>query len=78
MIDDYGIHCIEEGLIQKLPDIFGPETAASLEDSVIERIAAETEESKVERASSTKKLEILSRTLKVLHRLDRHNPERCV
>lgn len=60
--------------MQKLPGIFSPEATMALSDDSIEAIAAETDESKAERASSSKKLEILTKTLKVLHRLDRHNP----
>lgn len=74
VVDDFGIHTIEECLLKKLPDIFTPATVISLDDSVIENIAAESEESIVERASCMGKLEILERALSVLHRLDRHNP----
>lgn len=74
VVDDFGIHTIEECLLKKLPDIFTPATVIGLEDAVIENIAAESEESKVERASSMGKLEILEKALSVLRRLDRHNP----
>jgi hypothetical protein len=74
VVDDFGIHTIEECLLKKLPDIFTPAIVIGLEDAVIENIAAESEESKVERASSMGKLEILEKALSVLHRLDRHSP----
>jgi hypothetical protein len=45
-----------------------------LEDTVLQDIAAETEESKAERANTEKKLQVLEQTLSVLHRLDRHRP----
>jgi hypothetical protein len=42
----------------------------------VESVAAESEESKVERASCAGKLEILEKALSVLRRLDRHNPRK--
>jgi hypothetical protein len=72
--DDFAIHTIEECLMQMLEGIFTTTTVIELEESVIEDIAAETEESKRERASSTRKKEILEEALKVLHHLDRHRP----
>jgi hypothetical protein len=74
VVDDFGIHTIEECLLKKLSDIFTPAAVIGLEDVVIENIAAESEESKVERTSSMGKLEILEKALSVLHRLDRHSP----
>ena len=61
--------------MQKIPAVFTPEVAMRLSDEVIERIAAETEETKVERSSCEKKLEILQKTMTVLRRLERHNPK---
>jgi hypothetical protein len=46
----------------------------ALEDNIVESIAAESEESKVERTSCAGKLEILEKALSILRRLDRHNP----
>lgn len=74
VVDDFGIHVIEECLLQKLPEIFTPSTVIGLADDIIEQVAAESEESKIERASCEGKLEILQRALSVLRRLDRHNP----
>ena len=45
-----------------------------LNDDALDAIAAETEESKIERTSSTEKLKILEKTLEILNRLDRHRP----
>jgi hypothetical protein len=47
---------------------------SKLSDSVVEDIAAETEESKAERAACMKQLQELEETLSVLHRLDRYRP----
>ena len=74
VVDDFGIHVIEECLLQKLSEIFTPSTVIGLADDIIEQVAAESEESKIERASCEGKLEILQRALSVLRRLDRHNP----
>ena len=62
--------------MQRLPAVFTPEVAMSLSDEVIKGIAAETEETKAERSSCEKKLEILQKTMTVLRRLERHNPKR--
>lgn len=74
VIDDFAIHVIEECLLQKLPEIFTPSVVIALEDSIVESIAAESEDSKVERISCAGKLEILEKALSILRRLDRHNP----
>ena len=74
VVDDFGIHVIEECLLQKLPEIFTPSTVIGLADDIIKAVAAESEESQKERDSCTAKLEILNRALSILRRLDRHNP----
>ena len=61
-------------MLEKLPEIFSPTVVSKLSDGVVEDIAAETDESKVERAAFMKKLQGLEETLSVLHRLDRHRP----
>jgi hypothetical protein len=75
LVDVFSVLSIEKCLLEKLPGIFCPEVVIGLDDSLLQSIAAETEESKAERASSTKKLQILEATLKALHRLDRHKPK---
>jgi hypothetical protein len=52
--------------------MFTPEVVFALEPDEIESIAAESEESRIERSRATEKLKVLERTLKVLHSLDRH------
>jgi hypothetical protein len=74
LVDVFSVLSIEKCLLEKLSKIFYPEVVISLSDSVLESIAAETEDSKAERVSSTKKLEVLEATLKLLNRLDRHKP----
>ena len=75
LVDNFCVHVIEECLLNALPNIFTPDMILYMDGTKIEDIAAETEESKAERASSTKKLRILEETLSILHRLDRHKPE---
>jgi hypothetical protein len=76
LVDVFSVLSIEKCLLEKLPKIFYPEVVIGLSDSVLESIAAETEDSKAERVSSTKKLEVLEATLKLLNRLDRHKPRK--
>jgi GTPase SAR1 family protein len=74
LVDDFSVLAIEACLLEKLPEIFSPTVVSKLTDSIVEDIAAETEESKVERTAFMKKLQVLEETLSVLHRLDRHRP----
>ena len=74
LVDNFCILSIEKCLLQKLAGLFCPEVVFSLDDAATEAIAAETEESKMERAASTRKMEILEASLKVLRSLDRHKP----
>ena len=58
--------------MQKLGSIFNPQIVLEMDDGAIEDIAAETEESKIERASTTQKLEVLEAAMQALRRLDKH------
>lgn len=71
-MDIFSELAIEQCLLQKMPEMFTPEVVFALEPEEIESIAAESEESRIERSRATEKLEVLDRTLKVLHSLDRH------
>lgn len=53
--------------------LFTPTTILTLDEDLIEDMAGETEESKLERSSSTQKLDTLKQALDVLKRLDRGN-----
>ena len=59
-------------MLSQLSDIFTPDMVHEMNEDIIDAIAAETEESKVERKSSTEKLSILEKTLSILKKLDRH------
>lgn len=70
-IDDFAIQCVEEALLDKVKDAFNPRITYSLDKELVEDIAGETEESRVERAASMTKQASLEQALKVLKRLDR-------
>jgi hypothetical protein len=72
MVDKFATDAIEECLMAQLASIFDPQTVLDMEDDVIEDIAGETEESKMERASSSQKLKVLQAALNALRRLDKH------
>ena len=67
---------MEACLLSKIPSVFTPETVLKLDDSAVQAIAGESQESLTERESLTKKLLILKDTQKILHRLDRHKGNR--
>jgi hypothetical protein len=72
LVDNFSVLSIEKCLLQKLPEMFTPEIVIGLEEDQVERIAAESEESRAERSRATEKLTVLENTLKVLQSLDRH------
>ncbi|KAL9616956.1 MAG: hypothetical protein Q9160_008226 [Pyrenula sp. 1 TL-2023] len=72
IVDDFSVLAIEECLLTKLPGLLSPEVIMELDDETIESIAAETEDSKTERARATEKLNGLRKTLDHLRRLSRH------
>ncbi|KAK5313210.1 hypothetical protein LTR70_007727 [Exophiala xenobiotica] len=72
-IDDFANYAVEQDLMIKLESIFAPDSIFGLEESTIEDIAGETDESKVEREQSSKKMATLKLALDVLERLDRRN-----
>ncbi|ERF76872.1 hypothetical protein EPUS_02583 [Endocarpon pusillum Z07020] len=76
IVDDFSVLAIEKCLVKRLPDLLSPETIVGLDDATISSIAAETEESRLERSRATEKLKVLESTLVVLRSLDRHQPTR--
>lgn len=73
-MDDFSIHTIEEGLLDGLGTIFDSAKVFALTDEEVEEIAGETDESKVERASSSTKLAALKDASRLLRQLDRRGP----
>lgn len=74
VVDNFPVLAFEECLLRSLPDLLSPNSVSALDDETISDIAAETEESRVERSRATEKLKVLERTLVVLRSLDRHKP----
>lgn len=69
-VDDYAIFAVERDLLSKLELIFTPTIVLGLEDELLQEIAGETEESKLERTQAMQKLAALERALDMLKRLD--------
>jgi hypothetical protein len=74
LVDDFSVLAVEKCLLRRLPDLLSPNTVIALDDDTISHIAAETEESRLERSRATEKLGVLESTLVVLRSLDRHKP----
>jgi hypothetical protein len=72
MVDNFSALAVEKCLVKRLPDLLSPKTIMTLDDETVTRIAAEREESKIERARVTDKLKVLESALVVLRSLDRH------
>lgn len=73
LVDDFSVLAIERYL-QELPKIFSPEIVTTLDDTTIERIAAETKESVLERTRLMEKLKVLTSSHETLKGLDRQKP----
>lgn len=63
---------IEQCLIRQLPLLFTSNHVHDLDDDAIGRLAAENEETGIERAQCIEELEILEASLRDLKRLDKH------
>ncbi len=72
MVDNFGVLGIERCILDGLSDTFSPDTVMRLDDRLIRNIAAETEESQIERARTVKKLNSLEAGLQTLNRLSRN------
>lgn len=71
-VDNFAALAIERCIFQKLPKIFTPEVVLSLNEQTLQAIAAETEESKLERKRNLEKLKSLRSGLQILTRLAHH------
>lgn len=71
-VDDFSVLAVEKCLVKQLPELLSPRTVVTLDDAAVTQIAAETEESQLERSRATSKLGLLASALVVLRSLDRH------
>ena len=72
VVDNLSVLAVEKCLVEPLPDLLSPQTVVSLDDATVTSIAAETEESKLDRSRASHKLKVLESALIVLRSLDRH------
>jgi hypothetical protein len=71
-IDDFSVLAIEQCLIGQLPSLFNAECILNLSTDEIATLAADSEETAVERARCQDKLTVLEIALQGLKALDRH------
>ncbi|RMZ75103.1 hypothetical protein DV738_g5645, partial [Chaetothyriales sp. CBS 135597] len=71
-VDDFSNLAVEKCLLEPVLTIFSSEVVNSLQDSIVEEIAAEDESSRVERRRLEEKITVLQSSLHEMHRLDRH------
>ena len=67
-IDNVAILAIESCLIDELPGIFSPDIVSGMDDALLERLAAESEDIQTDRKSLKEKLEVLQLGLKTCSR----------
>jgi hypothetical protein len=68
-VDDLSILAIER-LLQELPSRFDPDVVERMSEDDIKRLAAETEETAIDRARCTQKRDLLEEGLRELKRFD--------
>ena len=71
IVDNVSVLAVESCVISKLPSILSPETILSLDEQTIHNIAAETENSVLERQRTTGGLKTLKEGLKALTEFSR-------
>ena len=72
-MDDFSNLAVERCLLEPLSAIFRPQSVETLPDDSVQVIAAEEDESRLERHRLEEKTAVLQRSLTQLRRLDRHN-----
>jgi hypothetical protein len=75
MVDNVAVLGIELSLLEKLSGLLSSDVVMSLDDSITKEIAAEREDSRIERARALSKLQSLEAGLYTLRRLGRHKLE---
>jgi len=71
IVDNFSVLGIEHCLLDGLPDTLSPDTVMKFDDTSTRNIAAETEDSQIERARAIKKLKSLEVGLQILNRFSR-------
>lgn len=71
IVDNFAVIGIEHCLLDGLSETFSPDAVMKLDETVIRNIAAETEDSAIERAHAMKKSKSLEAALQTLNRLAR-------
>ncbi len=74
IVDNFSVLGIEHCLLDGLSDTFSPDTVMKFDDSLTRKIAAEAEDSQIERGRAIKKLKSLKAGLQTLNRLGRNKP----
>ena len=70
-IDNFAVLAVEYCILEKVAGFFTPQTVLDLDEDVIESIAGETPQSKVERDRAVTKLNSLESGLKALRNIQR-------
>ncbi|KAK8199378.1 dynamin family protein [Phyllosticta capitalensis] len=73
VIDNIAALAIERCLMLHLQSMFSPEIVHDLDEETVKAIAAEPEDSRLQRAMTTEKLESLRRALQIVNRLAPHS-----
>lgn len=71
-VDNIAVLGIEFCLLERLSEMLSPDIVLNLDDAVVQEIAAEKEDSQIERARALAKLHSLEAGLQTLRRLGRH------
>lgn len=70
-VDNFSVLAVEKCMLSDLPHILSPDIIMKLNDDTISAIAAESENSMVERQRATEKVKTLQEGLVTLNRLSR-------
>jgi hypothetical protein len=71
-VDNIAVLGIEFCLLEKLSDMLSPDVVMNLDDTIVQEIAGEEEDSQKERVRALAKLQSLEAGLQTLRRLGRH------
>ena len=75
VVDNVAVLGLEFSLLEKLSSLLSSDVVMNLDDSIVQEIAAEKEDSRIERARALSKLQSLEAGLYTLRRLGRHKLE---